>query len=286
MQVASAGRDFCLEDQGAGAWGAGAPQLLPPIRVLTWMRVVALAVLMWMGAGACFAQGPGTVAEQYLFAAANAERQQRGLAPLQWDGALHHAAVQHAREMAARESISHQYPGEADLAARAQTAGAHFSVVAENVAEAPSAVIVHDAWMHSPDHRRNLLDERVDRVGIAVLLRRGQLYAVQDFDRGVPSMSFEHQERAVASLLGASSNLYVDVADEAARRTCAMSSGFAGNRRPWFIMRFSAGELNALPEALKNRLATGRYRQAAVGACSTHAAEPFTSYNIAVLLFP
>ncbi len=247
---------------------------------------VAAALLFCIGSGVAEAQGPASVAEQYLFNAANAERVQRGLLPLRWDEALHSAAVQHAREMAARESISHQYAGEADLASRAQMAGAHFSVVAENVATAPTAVVVHDAWMHSPDHRRNLLDERVDSIGIAVLLRHGQLYAVQDFDRGVAPLSFEDQEVAVANLLSGTGNLSIDVADAAARQTCAMSSGFAGNRRPWFIMRFSAGELNALPDALKARLATGRYRQASVGACMTHSAEPFTSYNLAVLLFP
>ncbi len=248
--------------------------------------VCVVGLLLWTGMRISAAEGPGSVAEQYLFAAANAERAGRGLAPLQWDRALYRAAARHAQEMAARESISHQYAGEPDLASRAQAAGAHFSVVAENVAEAPSAVVVHDAWMHSPDHRRNLLDERVDHIGIAVYLRHGQLYAVQDFDRGIASLSFEDQERAVASLLAASSHLYVEVADEAARQTCGMSAGFAGSRRPWFVMRFSAGELNALPEALKVRIATGRYRQASVGACSTHAAEPFSSYNIAVLLFP
>ena len=187
--------------------------------------------------------------------------------------------------MAERESISHQYPGEAGLASRAQMAGAHFSVVAENVAEAPSAVIVHDAWMHSPDHRANLLDPRVDRIGIAVLVRNGQLYAVQDFDRGVASLSFEEQASAVADLLIAS-GVEVQIADEGARRTCAMDTGFAGPRRPWFIMRFSTGELNALPDQLRNRLLSGRYRQATVGACAIRGAEPFSSYNIAVLLFP
>ncbi len=231
------------------------------------------------------AQGPASVAEQYLFHAANAERLQRGLPPLRWDAALHYAATLHVREMAERASISHQYPGEAGLASRAQMAGARFSVVAENVAEAPSAVIVHDAWMHSPDHRANLLDARVDRIGIAVMEREGELYAVQDFDRSVASLSFEEQESAVADLLSIS-GIAVRIADDGARRSCAMDTGFAGPRRPWFIMRFSTGELNALPEQLRSRLASGRYHEATVGACTIHAVHPFASYNIAVLLFP
>ena len=230
--------------------------------------------------------GPSSVAEQYLFSAANAERAQSGLPPLLWDPTLYRAAMGHAREMAARQSISHQYAGEADLAERAGRAGVRFSVVAENVAEAPTAVVVHNAWMHSPDHRRNLLDERVDRVAIAVLMRRGELYAVEDFDRGVEPLPFDAQERQVASLIAGTGGLAITVDDPAARQTCAMNTGYAGERRPWFVMRFSAGELNALPEALKTRLASGRFREASVGACSSHATAPFTSYNIAVLLFP
>ena len=252
------------------------------------MREFWLLALLFFWGGLALAQeaGPGTIAEQYLFSAANAERAQRGLPPLAWDGALYRAALLHAREMSARESISHQYAGEADLAQRAQAAGVHFSVVAENVAEAPNAVIVHDAWMRSPGHRRNLLDERVDRVAIAVTVRRGELYAVEDFDRGVESRSFDDQERAVAGLISRTPGMSIVVNDPAARETCGMETGFAGPRRPWFVMRFSAGELNALPEALKGRLASGRYRQASVGACSSRAAEPFSSYNLAVLLFP
>ena len=244
-------------------------------------------LLLW-GSRVTAAQkaGPASVAEQYLFSAANAERAQRGVPPLAWDGALYRAALAHAREMSARQSISHQYAGEADLAERAKMAGVHFSVVAENVAEAPTAIVVHDAWMHSPDHRRNLLDDRVDRVAIAVTVRRGEIYAVEDFDHGVAERSFHDQEQSVASLISQTPGMSITVDDPFARETCAMSTGFAGERRPWFVMRFSAGELDVLPEALKSRLATGRYREAAVGACSTHAAQPFSSYSIAVLLYP
>lgn len=276
-------------------------QLFGRIRVFSRMRAFPKhCILLWLavfgGAGVCVAsaqgpsaiqqQGPSSVAEQYLFNAANAERAHLGVPPLVWDAMLYRAAMRHAREMAARESISHQYAGEPDLAERAETAGVRFSVVAENVAEAPSAVIVHDAWMHSPDHRRNLLDDHVDRVAIAVLMRRGELYAVEDFDRAVESLSFDEQERQVASLLARGPGLSITVEDPAARRTCAMSTGYAGERRPWFVMRFSAGELTTLPDALKTRLASGRFHEVSVGACSSQATAPFTSYNIAVLLFP
>ncbi len=233
------------------------------------------------------AQGPVSVAEQYLFQAANAERQGRGLPVLQWDAALSRAAAAHALEMAARESISHRYPGEADVAGRAGVAGARFSVVEENVAEAPTAVAVHRAWMLSEGHRENLLDPGVNRVGISVRSRRGELYAVEDFDRSVEALSYDEQETAVAELLRATADLQVQVGDEAARATCGMEEGYAGPRRPWFVMRFSTGELDALPAELRARLGTGRYHQATVGACAAkESSRPFSSYNIVVLLYP
>jgi hypothetical protein len=226
-----------------------------------------------------------SIAEQYLFRAANAEREQRGLRPLRWDERLSRAANEHAREMAARANISHQYRGEADLAVRGKMAGARFSVIAENVAEAPTAVTIHEAWMNSEGHRANLLDPHVDSVGISVLRRDGQLYAVEDFDRSVATLTFADQEDAVGTLLRQTGTVAVLPGTRDARRTCAMETGFAGQRRPWFVMRFTAGELNRLPSTLREQLASGRFREAVVGACSAEDEEGFTAFRIAVLLF-
>jgi hypothetical protein len=228
----------------------------------------------------------GSVAEQYLFAAANAARAQRGLQPLKWDETLYRAAQRHAGEMAARESISHQYPGEADLAERGHLAGARFTVIAENVAEAWSAPEIHEAWMESPDHRANLLDPRVNSAGISVERRDGELYAVEDFDRSVESLSLSQQESAIAELVEIEGRLQLlpNVAD--ARRTCAMPTGFAGDRRPWFVMRFTTGSLDRLPQILRGKLKTGKYHAAAVGACQAQSTGPFSAYDIAVMLFP
>jgi hypothetical protein len=226
------------------------------------------------------------VAEQYLFSAANIERARRGLPALNWDETLHRAAQRHAGEMAARESISHQYPGEADLANRGHEAGAKFTVISENVAEAWSAPEIHDAWMQSPDHRANLLDPRVNAVGISVERRGGQLYAVEDFDRSTQSLRLEDQENAIAGLLQTEARLNLLPDAEDARRTCEMDAGYAGARKPWFVMRFTAGSLDRLPNTLRARLATGKYHAAAVGACDARSTGPFTAYAIAVMLFP
>jgi uncharacterized protein YkwD len=254
--------------------------------------LTALAVLLAVAAPAQAQNivdvAPATVAEQYLLAAANQDRAALGLAPLHRDPTLVRAALTHARTMAAHQTISHQFPGEPDLSARGAAAGVRFSAISENVGEAPSAVTMHDLWMHSPGHRANLLDSTADSVGISVVARGGQLYAVEDFARSVRAMTLNDQESAVAALL-AGPRLQVEwsaATTSAARETCAMSTGYAGATRPWFVMRFTADSLTALPAELQTRIASGRYRQAAVGACSPAAASPFTGYTIAVLLYP
>jgi uncharacterized protein YkwD len=229
-----------------------------------------------------------TVAEQYLLAAANQERAALGLPMLHRDAKLAGAAAGHAREMADHATISHQFAGEAELTERAARAGVAFSVVSENVGEAPSAVLIHSMWMQSEHHRTNLLDPAVDAVGISVVARGKELYAVEDFAKTVRAAPLEEQERAIARLVGRP-GVTADLSaasTAAARQTCAMETGYAGARKPWFVMRFTSDSLTQLPAELKARLASGRYHQAAVGACEGGGTGNFTAYNFAVLLFP
>src|SRR4051794_33614108 len=89
--------------------------------------------LALLGAASCagIAQSSG---ERQLVQLVNQARSQQGLAALAWDPALAAAAQQHAQWMARSAQLSHQYPGEPDLATRASNAGARFHEIAENVA--------------------------------------------------------------------------------------------------------------------------------------------------------
>ena len=88
-------------------------------------------------------------AAEQLFALANQSRAQSGAGRLQWDEALAVAARQHCLRMAAEGPIAHRYGGEPDLGERAGQAGAHFSLIEENVALGPPPAAIHDEWMHS-----------------------------------------------------------------------------------------------------------------------------------------
>jgi len=65
-----------------------------------------------------------------------------------------------------------------------------------------------------------------------------------------------------------------------------MYTGYVGEHKPWFVMRYTASRLDQLPSQLESRINSGRYHQAVVGACVDNNTGPFTAYNIAVLLYP
>src|SRR5580692_7069381 len=103
-----------------------------------------------------------SIEARQVMQATNQDRAQRGLGPLKWDPALARAAQRHAELMVRQGALSHQYPGEAALETRVGMQGAHFRVVAENLAVAPNPGAVEAEWMHSPPHRRNILDARLN----------------------------------------------------------------------------------------------------------------------------
>ncbi len=256
-------------------------------------RISLLAVLLVLSGAAHavtrgFVNSPN-VAEQLLLTQANQDRSQHNLSQLKRDPLLAQAALYHAYQMAEHADISHGFPGEPDLSERGASAGVRFSLITENVAEAGEPTIIHDMWMHSEGHRANLLDPEVNVVGIAVVTREHQVYAVEDFASTVDPLSIGEQESAIASLLSTSGLNVANSTPEVvanARQTCGMSTGYAGVRQPWFIMRYTASRLDQLPQQIKSRLTSGKYHQAVVGACSSTEPSTFSSYTIAILLYP
>jgi uncharacterized protein YkwD len=230
------------------------------------------------------AQVMPTEAEQ-LFALANQTRTQYGLGRLQWDQSLAAGALQHCMRMAREGPISHRYGGEPDVTARAAQAGAHFSLLEENVAVGPYASGIHQGWMNSRDHRENLLNPAIDRVGIAVVAHNGVLYAVADYDRAAQVMTQAQVEANFAAMLRARGLAIVRDPSQA-RAVCSASGRMRTADTPDFLITWQNSDLTQLPAALSRRVASRAYRQAAVGSCSTPDAQGgFTSYRVAVLLY-
>jgi hypothetical protein len=218
--------------------------------------------------------------EQLLFEDVNRERAARDLPLLRWDPSLAKAAHAHAERMTEERQISHQYPGELSLEARTIGAGARYRTVAENIGIGQTAAELHDGWMHSPGHRANILDARSNSVGIAVIARDGEIFAVEDFSEAIANLTLEQQEQKVAALLRAAGiRANSDSAD--ARKSCSVK-GYTGSGRPKFAANFSTPDLSRLPEDLEREIKSSSYSAAAVGAC---AADEMGRYRLAVLLY-
>ena len=225
---------------------------------------------------------------QLLLRLANEARAAVGAGPLEWDAALAEAAQKHCLRMAAAGNISHRYTGEPDLTERAGAAGAHFSLVEENVASAWDAATIHDAWMSSPGHRANLLNPEVNRVGIALVAGRNTIYAVADYSRAVAVLTQAQIEAAVARNLQANGMTILNN-PTGARAACALYRGLPrslSGPQPRFVFRWQQADLAHLPQELVNTLASGEYKQASVGSCAPQGGNgSFTTYRVAVLLY-
>ena len=216
---------------------------------------------------------------------ANQARAAAGAGPLKWDWALATGARQHCLRMAAEGPISHRYGGEPDLDQRAGQAGAHFSLIEENVAIGPTPARIHDEWMNSAGHRTNLLNPKVDRVGVAVVSSRGVLYAVADYERCVPILSQAQVEASIAQLLqGRGVTLLDNPAN--ARAYCTQGRDAGNKSESGFRMLWQEADLTILPKQLRDRLASGQYSRASVGSCPAQGVDgSFTAYRVAVLLY-
>jgi uncharacterized protein YkwD len=226
---------------------------------------------------------PSNSAEQMLYDAVNRERSSLGLRQLQWDNALANAARLHTTLLATHDSLSHRFDGEADLQTRLRMAGASFSLVAENVAEAPDVSTLHIAWMNSAPHRANILDPQVDSIGIAIERRGEEYYATQDFAAVVAPTTRDEQEQQIARLLQAHGLSIVPGVDDA-RRNCDQNR-LASGAQPVAVARFETSDLNHLPNDLSRLVNSGKFRHAAVGACEVSTVTPFARFRLTVLLY-
>jgi Cysteine-rich secretory protein family len=227
-------------------------------------------------------------AAEQLFELANKARAEQGAPELKWDPALAVAALRHCQRMAAEGPIAHRYNGEMSLSERASAAGAHFSLIEENVAVGEYPAQIEEAWLHSPEHRANLLNQQVNRAGIGVVESKGALYAVEDLDRGVEVLSAAEVEQEVEGLMRVS-GIAIRPSHGDARAACTMNQGLPARPSggtPIFVMRWQGADLSKLPSQLTDRLASGRFRSAAVGACPAESSQSsFTMYRVAVLLY-
>jgi uncharacterized protein YkwD len=134
----------------------------------------------WFAAETAGLHDPGRIRADML-ARVNAERQKAGVAPLKPNPKLDAAAQRHAEDMLARAYFAHESPEGKTVRERARAAGYDWRAVGENIAEGQLSVAeVMETWMHSPGHRRNILDKGFKELGVGLALgRSGDGYQVE-----------------------------------------------------------------------------------------------------------
>jgi uncharacterized protein YkwD len=128
---------------------------------------------------------PSAPTQQEILALINGNRRQHGCGAVSLDRRLIEAANGHAADMARHDYFAHESRNGKGAGDRVTAAGYDWKHYGENIArgvDSPYAVV--DGWMHSPEHRHNILDCSLDQMGVGIAIAGDQdrtVYWVQDF---------------------------------------------------------------------------------------------------------
>jgi uncharacterized protein YkwD len=247
----------------------------------TFCGLVVLALLRT--ASTTHAQVPDDA--HRIFDLTNQDRQEHGLPALHWDATLAQAAQAHADRMVGERTLSHQYADEPELTERAASAGAHFRAIAENIATGPNPPAIENEWIHSPSHRANILDPKMDALGVAVVKHGGNLYAVEDFEQSSQQLTKKQVELRVQELLRAR-GVDASAAAGPAEEACASGRGIPQGTNARSMVGFETPDLSQLPAQVVDVIRNKDFRKAAVGACAPGSKQAdFTTYRVAILFY-
>jgi len=133
--------------------------------------------------GADVSSSPSAPVQQQVLTLVNLNRRRGGCGDLSLDRRLIAAANEHAADMARHDYFAHESRDGVGAGDRVSEAGYQWRRYGENIArgvDSPYEVV--DGWMHSPEHRHNILDCRLDQMGIGLAIAGDRTtYWVQDF---------------------------------------------------------------------------------------------------------
>lgn len=129
---------------------------------------------------ALLAGAPRPPSAERLIAEHNAERQKAGVGKLERNEALMEYAQKHAANMATTGRLRHS--------AMSDMSALGFSVVGENIAAGQDDELdVISAWMRSTGHRRNILREGFDAIGVGIAEKNGRIWWCVCFGKAKPT---------------------------------------------------------------------------------------------------
>jgi uncharacterized protein YkwD len=108
-------------------------------------------------------------AQEALIVSMNRERAAHGLGPLRLNVQLALAAEDRANDMLAKHYFAHVAPDGRQPWFWVDKRGYAYTEVGENLAVGYLGQSIVDGWMHSPEHRENVLKPEFDEVGIAIV---------------------------------------------------------------------------------------------------------------------
>ena len=115
----------------------------------------------------------------------NNDRKERGLAPLRFNPHLAKLAENYAKDMIKRDFFSHVNPEGQSPFERMQEQKIVYNYAGENLAFNESVYAAQQAFMHSPEHKANILNTNYTQVGIGIVeASRGRVFVVQEFIDG------------------------------------------------------------------------------------------------------
>ena len=128
--------------------------------------VLLVAVSILLGANCAFASD---ITAQKIIDLANADRREKGIGELVENEKLKEAAMAKAEDMIADGYFSHTAPDVATPWSWIEKERYDYNYAGENLAmDFVSAEKVNQAWLESPTHRANILNERYKDIGVAM----------------------------------------------------------------------------------------------------------------------
>ena len=268
---------------------------------MIWVRrlILAVAMIAFTVPLILLAQEFDHQTEELVLQQLNASRREAGLSPLKISPELVEAARRHSVEMADQRKLSHQFPGEPPLPQRLAATGAHFFRSGENVGFNTQADLIHDAFMHSPPHRQNLLTPEYNSVGVGIVQKGDSYWVTEDFAQQVAALSADQATELAAHAFAEmrrQQNLMpltlIDI-PQLRRTVCTMAKTGEMNNRQLLQMvgvRYAVTYSNAQPEMLPGDVsrvaAQPNLKKFAVGSCFVQdEKEPGGMFWVAMVFF-
>ncbi len=199
--------------------------------------------------------------------------------------------------MADERTLGHVLPGEPQVAERVAATGLRFDHSGENVGYNTDFSGLHSAWMHSPPHRKNILDPNYTLVGIGVVRGADGVYwATQDFAHGTVQLSSNDAADRVAERVQAlRKDSSLTRVDKPELQSMACSMGRAGKVDPrqvlampgvHYAITYNNSKPDQLPPSARSAASQPAVTKFAVGACEAKdAGNPGGTYYVALAFY-